>query len=1458
MSMEKIAIIGMACVFPGARDLQSYWRNICDGKSAITEVPAQRWDMSHYDPQSRDVDKFYCKLGGFIDPDAEFDPLEFGIMPKTVESAEPDQLLALKIGQMALDDAGYLDKDFPREKTGVIVGKGNYVSAGVIRLEQHVRVVPQIVSTLKSLFPDLDTADIQKVKSALMAQLTSYGPDVASGLIPNFTASRLANRLDLHGPAYTVDAACASSLLAVEQACQLLSAKTADLMLVGGVHVSHDLTFWATFCQLGAMSRSGKSSPFSALADGILAGEGVGMVVLKRLDDALFDSDRIYAVIEGAGSASDGRVSSLVAPSSSGQLLAMERAWSTVGKHRSQIGLLEAHGTGTPAGDDVELDTVGRFFGEPQAGRRAVIGSVKSMIGHAMPASGMASLIKVALSVYHGVLPPTLNCDQPHPRLQRTAFKVLGKALPWNAPVTERLAGVNAFGFGGINAHLVLSGCAAGQDHEKSALLKPVLRLAASNPQALLEQLDLYEKTGRVGRLAGNCRLAVLDPDTKRLAVARKAIVAGKPWMGRQQVWFTPSGLLSAGGKVAFVFPGVDSQFNPRTEGFETFFDKPLPEYSVPQSTSDNLLPVVLGLLGFNRYLFDRLSELRVLPDSYAGHSIGEWSAMLTSGMMDQSVSDMTNASLKFDDFKFPDVRFLAASCSVQMLQQQFAGLERIELSHDNCPNQVIACGPQQQINTLAERLASLGVFHQVLPIVSGFHCSLFNGHLGWYKRFFDSVALRPTVDTVWSATTAQPFPAKESDKKALAIEHLVKPVRFRETILNMYESGVRVFVQVGYGSLPGFVSDTLGKLPHAALYSSHDSREGLLQLQHLCAALWVDGLDFSARLLPDCPVERPSNSAQNVRLQLGVPALGDVHVDLQARHLQSQSTDLDDPDLNDEVGQLIRTTLRDIQSSSREVVNLWKQARTAHVQQNPQGQPMHARAATAISSQTQPVTTSRLLDLNDTIPWVRDHELYPQKPDWPIVEDRHPVVPMTMEVLMVRDLVQEHLQRQGLGECVVAVTAIEAFNWLAVSKPVTVDMQINALSESCFSVEIKNYFRAVVEVAGGWTNPLEPLEPLQNSRDSQVDAKSLYRERWMFHGPAYQGVDCIQAVGDNGIDGVLKVPSGQGSLLDNMGQLAGYWVMELPENCLAMPIGVDRIEFHAADPEVGELLQAQVRIRTLTELECVSDHRLFNQQGHCVLSITGWKTRRYQMDKRLWENSRKLDTQACSVELPPNIALFEDRYDTAILRDYLSRRYLTALEQRVYQTIAPKRKRQWLAGRVAAKDAVFFLLKSNGVSSVFPQEMCVYNDDTGKPVLHPNVSTTVPVNLHISISHKDQYGVAIADTQPVGIDIERIDNFSESAINLAFSSQENSLVLRAGEDRTLGFLRAWVAKEAYGKYRGTGLGGHLLDYRIEARVDDYFCIGGIWVITHRLPQHVLGWTLPKGISPLNINASSK
>ena len=407
---EPIAIIGMACIFPGAPDLQRYWENIVNGVDAITDVPEQRWASLFYDPDSTEVDRFYCRRGGFVDDYVDFDPLTYGVMPKAAAAADPDQLLSLRVGSEALADAGYAQREFPRERCGVIIGRGNYLSAGTLRLEQHVRLVLQ---SLQQLFPGLTQEQLQTVREQFKSKLDYYGPDVAIGMIPNLVASRLANRLDLHGPAYTVDAACASSLLAIEQACDSLRGGQTDMMLVGGLHFTHDLTFWATFCQLGALSRSEQVRPFSADADGILAGEGIGMLVLKRQTDAVRDGDRIYALINGVASASDGRSSSLMAPAVAGQLLALQRAWQQTDLQPDQLGLLEAHGTGTPAGDQAELQTVQQFFGAwqapleqtAQAPQQPVLGSVKSMIGHTMPAAGVAGVIKAALAVYHGVLP---------------------------------------------------------------------------------------------------------------------------------------------------------------------------------------------------------------------------------------------------------------------------------------------------------------------------------------------------------------------------------------------------------------------------------------------------------------------------------------------------------------------------------------------------------------------------------------------------------------------------------------------------------------------------------------------------------------------------------------------------------------------------------------------------------------------------------------------------------------------------------------------------------------------------------------------------------------------------------------------------------------------------------------------------------------------------------------------
>ncbi|MGH8444721.1 MAG: 4'-phosphopantetheinyl transferase superfamily protein, partial [Solimonas sp.] len=532
----------------------------------------------------------------------------------------------------------------------------------------------------------------------------------------------------------------------------------------------------------------------------------------------------------------------------------------------------------------------------------------------------------------------------------------------------------------------------------------------------------------------------------------------------------------------------------------------------------------------------------------------------------------------------------------------------------------------------------------------------------------------------------------------------------------------------------------------------------------------------------------------------------------------------------NDTVGRLVRDTLADIERAGRDVLAAWQQHRAGAVPQAPAAPPPRL-----VQRRVQ-----RQLDLQSTIPYVADHELYPQRAGWPIVADRHPVVPMTMEVMLVREAVEEALPHLK----VVEVSHIHAYSWLAVAQPVTVDIVLQSLDEQVVEVEIVGYFRARVHIAAHYPQAdLVPSPALVAPRETAVPAARLYAEHWMFHGPAYQGVAAFDAIGDNGIDGRLRVPAGKGALLDNMGQLAGYWVMEQPRDCLAMPIGVDRIRFFAPDPQPGETLQAQVRIAALDELNCVSDHQLRDAAGRLRIAIDGWRTRRYQMDKPFWEASRLLSRLQVSQLVPPNVALFDDRYDTAILRDYLGRRYLTAVERAIYDGLSPRRRRQWLNGRVAAKDAVRAWLRGQGIADeVYPQEVRIANDEAGAPHLHANVTAVVPANLQVSIAHKDALAVAIVGTQPVGIDLERIEARDADFIAMVFTPAEQALL--AGGDPAVEYTRGWVAKEAAAKAARTGLGGRLREYLIEARDGDCLRVNGLWVVTHVLPAHVLGWSI--------------
>lgn len=923
---SPVAIVGMAVLLPGAADLDAYWRNLLDGRDAITDVPEGRWDGDYYRPGSATgpaaADRVYCRRGGFVDALAEVEVTRFGIMPSSVAGTEPDQLIALNVAAAALADAGGTDRLPDRHRVGVVLGRGGYLTPGLVRLDQRVRTAGQLVRTLGELLPDLTSAQLGRVRAAFTERLGPESPESAIGLVPNLAASRVANRLDLRGPAYTVDAACASSLVAVDQAVTELAAGRCDLMLAGGVHHCHDITLWSVFSQLRALSPSQRIRPFHRDADGILIGEGTGVVVLKRLADAERDGDRVYAVVRGTGVASDGRAASLVNPDSAGQSYAVRQAWRAAGLDPAapgSIGLLEAHGTATPAGDAAELATLATVFG-PGDGTdrgRAVIGSVKSMIGHTMPAAGVAGLVKAALAVHHGVLLPTLHCDDPHPALAATRFRPLDRATAWEEAPGQpvRRAAVNAFGFGGINAHVVLeqapgaraarradggnpaagttapagttptapagstaftakgaapaaSSDTATTNRAPVTVTEPerVLMLAADSPEGLAALLQGDDSAVRAAGLdpagthpsAGRSRLAVVDPTAKRLTLARRVVAKGRAWTGRNDVWCTPAPLLSGGeaggegpGKLAFVFPGLEGDFDPRVDDVAAHFGLP-PLTSGTAARVGDVGRHGFGVVGVGRLLDAALRRMGLVPDAVAGHSVGEWTAMAAAGVYSADEVSGFMESFDPDTVTVPGLAFAAVGASAERvlatLEDDGWARAGVVLSHDNAPGQSMVCGPDAAVRQVVRSFRAEGVLSQVLPFRSGFHTPMLKPYLAPIEAAANRFRLHPPTVPLWSGTTALPYPERDADVRALFVRHLLEPVRFRQLVEGLYAAGHRVFVQVGTGQLGSLVGDTLHGRDHLVVAANSPHRGGLAQLRRVAAALWTAG----AAVAPD------------------------------------------------------------------------------------------------------------------------------------------------------------------------------------------------------------------------------------------------------------------------------------------------------------------------------------------------------------------------------------------------------------------------------------------------------------------------------------------------------------------------------------------------------------------------------------------------------------------------------
>ncbi|MFJ3792824.1 beta-ketoacyl synthase N-terminal-like domain-containing protein [Kitasatospora sp. NPDC090091] len=1547
-AVPPVAVVGMAVLLPGAPDLAAYWRNLVDGVDAITDVPEGRWDAGFYDPGAlagpAAPDRLYCRRGGFVDGFAQVQPTRFGIMPASVPGTEPDQLIALQVADAALADAGGGDRLPDRDRVGVVLGRGGYLTPGLVRLDQRVRGAHQLVRTLGELLPELSPGQLRRVREAFADRLGPDRPESAIGLVPNLAASRVANRLDLRGPAYTVDAACASSLVAVDQAVGELATGRCDAVLAGGVHHCHDVTLWSVFTQLRALSPSQRTRPFHRGADGLLIGEGTGMVVLKRLADAERDGDRVYAVIRGTGVASDGRTAGLTNPDPAGQSRAVRAAWRAAGLDPAApgaLGLLEAHGTATPAGDAAELATLAEVFGPAAAGReRAVLGSVKSMIGHTMPAAGIAGLVKAALAVHHGVQLPTLHCDDPHPGLAATRFRTIGTAQPWEtAGGGPRRAGVNAFGFGGINAHVVLeqapaqprgaalpvtrkaTRAAAPEPPRATAVVaepERVLHLAADTPERLAELLaaddaavlaaDRPEPSGPGSPPSPPCRLAVADPTGKRLATARRAVGRGAPWRGRGDVWFTPAPLLApsaagrggpgspAPGKVAFLFPGLEGDFTPRVDEVADHFGLPRPTLADGTRTDDTRADDIgrhgVGVVTVGRLLDSALHRIGVRPDAVAGHSVGEWTAMITAGLYSgRQVDDFLDA-FDPDALHVPGLAFAALGTSAHDVQQTLAGLagmDQVVLSHDNAPLQSIVCGPEEPVAELVRRFRARGVLGQVLPFRSGFHTPMLAPYLAPIRQAAERFRLhRPTVP-VWSGTTASPFPDSAAEVRSLFLRHLLEPVRFRPLVEALYAAGFRAFVQVGPGQLGSLVGDTLGRRDHLVVAANSPHRDGLSQLRRLAAALWVEGAEPDAAALRPARARTPdSRATPAARTHPSVPLdLGGALVSLEPATAAAVRAELA-PALpaaaqapapgaaapgtavppstaaparapGDSLGALLGThpvaaelgaLLRDTERAVTEVLAHRRSAavpqrRTAPARPVPpapaprreQPAPEQPAPVQPVPGREHPHRSSRLRISTDTMPYLLDHCFYRQRPGWPDLADRWPVVPATTIVQHLMDAAEQ----AGPGQVAGALHDLRFGRWVPAATPLDVEITLRDAGPGRLAAAFGSYASGTVELADRHPAPPAPWPagPPEDTatRRSPMPAARLYEDRWMFHGPAFQGLTALTELGGRHVRGVITAPSAPGALLDNVGQLLGYWIMAThTERSVVFPVGIRHLRLHGPQPSPGTELDCRIRITAITPTTLEADVQLL-ADGAVWAEIDGWQDRRFDSHPETRPVERFVERATLSTPQPGGWVLLHERWPDLASRDLIMRNHLGAAEREQYDRQPPRGRRAWLLGRIAVKDAVRRLLWQDSPDRPFPAEIQVFNDPSGRPRVRGLHGRLLP-DLEVSLAHRSEIAVALArparsagapgpgiGAPGPGIDVEEVTERPAETLPVALLPQEIELLTACqtmdGSSRNVWFTRFWAAKEAVAKAEGTGFRGRPHDFTVVAAGPD-------------------------------------
>jgi len=928
-----LAIVGIGTLFPGSQESGGFWRDIVSGRDLIDEVPPHYWlTEDFYDPNPRAPDKTYCKRGAFLSK-VDFDPIGFGIPPANLPSTDTCQLLALVVAKQVMEDAAHSFERVDRERISVILG----VAAGLELVGEMAGRLQRPIWVKALREHGLPEEEVQAICAAIASHSVPWTESTFPGLLGNVVTGRIANRFDLGGTNCTCDAACASSFSALTLAADELYLGDSDLVLTGGVDTTNNPFLYLCFSKTPALSLKNDCRPFSADADGTMLGEGLGMVAVRRLADAERDGDPIYAVIRGIGTSSDGRAKSVYAPRPDGQARALRRAYARAGYGPETIELIEAHGTGTVAGDIAEFEGLTQVF-QGGSGQWCALGSIKSQLGHTKAAAGAAGLIKVALALRHGVLPPTIKVDEPDPRmdLANSAFYLSTRARPWiRGGDHPRRASVSSFGFGGTNFHVTLEEHTGPRAAPRRRVMPTELVLVGAGSSAglagrcreLAGELEgaeagllawLAHESQSRGLTGGEARLALVAADEGDLAQKLRVAAETLDKRGGEAPFALPTGVFYApagapAGTVAFLFSGQGSQYLEMGAELAMSFDRaravwdraadlelggpdgprlhqvvfPNPVFSDEERreqerrlTATQWAQPAIGAASLA--ILELLRAAGLEPGCVGGHSFGELTALHAAGVLG-SESQLLRVARRRGELMADAGRDTPASMTavVAPADELRPILEReglagqVTLANINSPRQTVISGPTPAIERAEAALKQEKIRAKRLPVSTAFHSPVVEHAAGPFLEHLRGEEVgRPRLP-VYANSEAAPYPDDAGATRGVLAHQIARPVRFAEMVAAMYEAGARIFVEVGPGSvLTGLVGQCLAGREHVALSTDRKGQDGVTALWHALGQLAVAGVPLKLEALWE-GFAVPLDPRRRERPKLAVPIDG-------------------------------------------------------------------------------------------------------------------------------------------------------------------------------------------------------------------------------------------------------------------------------------------------------------------------------------------------------------------------------------------------------------------------------------------------------------------------------------------------------------------------------------------------------------------------------------------------------